>query len=290
MKPLAAAGAVLSVAVLALACDTVSQAGAVRADAAGSPAEHVETVRLRDWRATLTARLEVRESFSTLKGIHLRATLRGEPVLDREVRLPSTCRDGGCTVIDDTIRMLELHDLGGERPAAVLWLFTGGAHCCSVVQVVPLGGGAEAVKNFGNPGASIGRIGGVPVFASQDDRFSYLYTSYAASVRPLQLWRLRNGRFVDVTASYRGRVAADARGLEAELATLLRRKEEVRGMFAAWAADTCRLGGRARVEARLRELLATGAFSPPRTEAIGPTGPRYGAALLRDLTRWGYCR
>ena len=61
-------------------------------------------------------------------------------------------------------------------------------------------------------------------------------------------------------------------------------------MFSAWAADTCMLGGRVRVEARLRELLAAGAFSPPRTEDLGPTGPRYGAALLCDLTRWGYCR
>jgi hypothetical protein len=290
VRPLVAAAAALFAVVLVLACDTVSQAGAARRDGAGASAIHVETVRLREWRATLTARLEVRESFSTLKGIHLRVTLRGEPVLGREVRLPSACRDGGCTVIDDTIRMLELHDLGGGRPSAVLWLFTGGAHCCSVAQVVPFGTGKAAVKNFGNPGASIGRIGGVPVFASQDDRFSYLYTSYAASVRPLQLWRLHEGRFSDVTASYRGRVAADARGLEAELAKLLRRKEEVRGMFSAWAADTCRLGGRVRVEARLRELMAAGAFSPPRTEDLGPTGARYAAALLRDLTRWGYCR
>ena len=106
----------------------------------------------------------------------------------------------------------------------------------------------------------------------------------------MQIWRLRGGRFTDVTASYRSRVAADARGLEAELTKLLRRKEEVRGMFAAWAADTCRLGGRARVEARLRDLLAAGAFSPPRIEELGPTGARYAAALLRDLTRWGYCR
>ena len=143
VRPLAAAAAALSTVVLALACDTMSQAGAAGWDGGGAPATHVETVRLREWRATLTARLEVRESFSTLKGIHLRATLRGEPVLDREVRLPSACRDGGCTVIDDTIRMLELHDLGGERPSAVLWLFTGGAHCCSVAQVVPLGGKAR---------------------------------------------------------------------------------------------------------------------------------------------------
>ena len=271
MNP-ATAGALVCAVAIALASDTVSQARAASAVATGAAAAHVETVRLRGWTTTITARLGLRESFSTLMGIHLRATLRGEPVLDREVRLPATCRDGGCTVIDDTIRMLELHAVGGERPAAVLWLFTGGAHCCSVAQVVPLGTGKTAVKNFGNPGASIGRIGGVTIFASQDDRFSYLYTSYTASVRPLQLWRLRNGRFVDVTASYRGRVAADARGLEAELTKLVRRKEEARGMFAAWAADTCRLGGRARVEARLRELLAAAAFSPPRAEDLGRPG------------------
>lgn len=287
----AAAWAVVALAAAAgLACDTVSQASAARADAAGAPSSHVETVRLRDWRATLTPRLDARESFSTLEGMHLRVTLRGEPVLDRDVRLPSECRDDGCTVIDDTVRMLELHDLGGGRPSAVLWLYTGGAHCCSVAQVVPLGRGATAVRNFGNPGASIGRIGGVPVFASEDDRFSYLYTSYAASVRPLQLWRLRDGRFVDVTASYRSRVAADARGLDEELRRRLGSTDEVRGLFAAWAADTCRLGGRARVERRLRTLLRSGAFSPPRAEDLGPTGKRYAAALLRDLTRWRYCR
>lgn len=239
---------------------------------------------------TLAARLERNDSFSTLSGIRLRVTLRGVPVLDREVRLPATCRDGGCTVIDDTMRMLEVSDLGGGRPSAVLWLFTGGAHCCSVAQVVPLGGGPTVVKNFSNAGASIGRIHGVPVFGSQDDRFSYLYTSYAASARPLRLWRLRHGRFVDVTASYPGRIAADARGLAVEIAKVARRGEEVRGLVAAWAADTCRLGGRARVEARLAELLAAEALSPPRTEDLGPTGERYRARLLRDLERFGYCR
>lgn len=282
------AGAVVASA-LAIACDTVSQAAGFAASGGGRPT-HVETVRLRGWTARLAARLETRDAFALIRGVHLRVTLRGRTVLDRDVQLPPACRDGGCTVIDDTVRLLELHDLGGGRPSAVLWLYTGGAHCCSVAQVVPLAGGAPAVKNFGNPGATIGRIGPVPVFSSQDDRFSYLYTSYAASARPLQLWRLRGGRFVDVTASYPGRVAADARGLEQELAKLLRGGDEVRGLFAAWAADTCRLGGRPRVESRLRTLLAAGDFSPPRTEELGPVAARYAQALLRDLTRWGYCR
>lgn len=274
---------------LAIACDTVSQAAGFAVGGGGRPT-HVETVRLRDWIARLTVGLETRDAFALIRGVHLRVTLRGRTVLDRDVQLPPACRDGGCIVIDDTARLLELHDLGGGRPSAVLWLFTGGAHCCSIAQVVPLAGGAAAVKNFGNPGATIGRIGAVPVFSSQDDRFSYLYTSYAASARPVQLWRLRGGRFVDVTASYPGRVAADARGLEQELAKLLRGKDEVRGLFAAWAADMCRLGGKARVAARLRTLLAAGAFSPPRTEELGPVGARYARALLRDLSRWGYCR
>ncbi len=288
MRARVAVAVALGAAVVAAACDTVSQAAV--AAGGGGGADHVETVRLRDWTATLTARLEERESFALLRSVHLRVRLRGAPVLDRGVALPSTCRDGGCTVVDESVRMLELADLGGGRPSVVLWLYTGGAHCCSVVQVVPLTGGAAVVKGFGNPGASIGRIGGVPIFASQDDRFSYLYTSYAASVRPLQLWRLRGGRFVDVTASYPGRVAADARGLEQELTRLLGGTDEVRGLFAAWAADTCRLDGRARVESRLGKLRSAGVFSPPRTEALGPTGARYASALLRDLTRWGYCR
>jgi hypothetical protein len=277
-------------ALVVLAAALAAALGTTARAPAAIPAAHVETVRLRDWAATVTARLDRNDSFALLHGVRLRVTLRGAAVSDRDVPLPADCRDGGCTVIDESVRMLELHDLGGGAPSAVLWLYTGGAHCCSVALVLPLQGGPGLSKNFGNPGASIGTIGGVPVFGSQDDRFSYLYTSYAASVRPLQLWRLRDGRFVDVTPSYRGRVAVDARGLARELTRALRRGDEVRGLFAAWAADTCRLSGWTRVEPRLRALLDAGAFSPPRTEELGPTGTRYAAALRRDLRRFGYCR
>jgi hypothetical protein len=260
----------------------------VGAASAGDRRLETETARLRAWNVTLTYGLQRLESFSQLRSLQLRAEVGGRTRLDRVLRLPDLCRDGGCEVLEGA-KLLELADLGGAAPTAVIWLWTGGAHCCSVAETVPLDGSRVTVRNFGNPGAGIVKIDGRPLFASEDDRFSYLYTSYAASARPLELWSLRGGRFVDVTASYRGRVAKDAARLWAFVRTYSRRKEEIRGLFAAWAADACRLSGRARVEAAARPLVAQGAFSPPRTDPFGPTGPRFPVVLVRDLTRWGYC-
>lgn len=247
-----------------------------------------ETVRLRAWTVTLTYELDRLESFDQLRSLHLRAGAKGRTRLERDVPLPALCQDGGCEVLDGA-GLLEVHDLGGAAPTAVLWLWTGGAHCCSVAETVPLDGGRISVRNFGNPGASTTTVAGRPLFASEDDRFSYLYTSYAASARPLQLWRLADGRFVDVTASYPGLISRDARDLWAFLKTVVHRKEEARGVFAAWAADACRLSGPRRIEAAAWPLVASGVFSPPRTDPFGPTGARFPVVLLRDLTRWGYC-
>jgi hypothetical protein len=267
---------------LLVAC-AAALAGAGAARSAGAV---TETAHLRGW--TTTLRIELREG-GHVRALHLHASAAGRTRLDRNLPLPGICRDGGCPVLDGA-RVLELDDVGGFAPAAVLWLWTGGAHCCSVAQIVPLDGGPVVTRNFGNPGASVVHVDGTALFATEDDRFSYLYTSYAASARPLLLLRLRRGRFADVTASYRGRIGADARGLWSLVRQQVRRREEARGAFAAWAADACRLSGRARVEAAARPLVAAGAFSPPRTDlGSGPLGARFPMRLLRDLTRWGYC-
>ena len=267
---------------------------AAAAGAAAPPVrERSETSHLRDWTVTFTYGLERSGGglgFSKLESLRVRAVVRGVTRLDRTVPLPQECGDFGCQVFGSNSSLLELADLGGGAPTAVLWLWTGGAHCCSIAETVSFATGARTVHDFGNHGASIVRVGSARLFASMDDRFSYLYTSYAASLNPLQLWRLRNGTFVDVTASYPGRIAADERGLWGYVHSLARRKAEVRGAFAAWAADACRLSGRARVEAASRSLVAAGAFSPPRTDPFGPTGRRFPVVLVRDLTRFGYCR
>ena len=269
---------------LASALIVATPALAARADT------RTETARLRAWTVTLTYRVEGAPDFQRLRELRMRADVHGRTAFDRRVPLPPACRDAQCVVLGRDVRLLELKDLGGNAPSALVSLWTGGAHCCSIVEVVPLDGARITWRNFGNPGASVVRYRDVPLFVSEDDRFSYLYTSYAASVRPLQLWLLKPGRFVDVTASYRGLIARDAKSLWGSVQQLARGGEEIRGAFAAWAADACRLSGRSRVEAAAAPLLAAGAFSPPHTDPLGPTGARYARVLLRDLARFGYCR
>jgi hypothetical protein len=245
---------------------------------------------LRDWSARVDVTVSTRSGFEALSGLVLHVERNGRTVLDREIPLPAACEDGGCVIVDPAFQdMLELKDLGSAAPTALLWLWTGGAHCCSVLQTASIPDGRVAGRNFGNAGAVIDRIAGIPLFVSADDRFSYLYTSYAASGRPIQLLRLRDGRFVDVTLSFPGRIAVDAREWWKLVLSVRKSGEDARGVFAAWAADRCRLGHRKVVESRLADGVASGLFSPPRVADLGPTGPRYARALLRDLERWNYC-
>jgi hypothetical protein len=239
---------------------------------------------------TLAYRLERHDGFEKLVQLHLSTSAEGGGRLDRVLPIPKECGSLGCVVFGGSGSLLEVRDLDGRAPTALVWLWTGGAHCCSLVEAVPVAGGRVAQHDFGNHGASVARIGSVGLFSSVDDRFSYLYTSFAASLNPLQLWRLRGGRFVDVTASYRGRIAADAQRLWAFVRGQAKQRGEARGAFAAWAADACRLSGWGRVARAAAPLVASGVFSPPRTDSFGPTGKRFPPVLRRDLTRFGYCR
>ena len=259
------------------------------AGGAQRPLVKTESAHLRAWTVTLTYGLAQRGGgIWKVLGLHLTASAHGIRRIDRMLPLPE-CGDFGCVSFGGPASVLELADLGDGQPTAVLWLWTGGAHCCSIAETVSLSSGVVAQHDFGNHGASIARVGNARLFTSVDDRFSYLYTSYAASGNPLQLWRLTNGRFIDVTASYPGLVSRDAVHLW-ELVVKYRRREEIRGLFAAWAADACRLSGWARVSAAARPLIASGAFSPPQTDPFGPTGARFPVILRRDLTRFGNCR
>jgi hypothetical protein len=252
--------------------------------------EHTSRATLRDWSARLVVTVDTRAGLEALSRLVLHVERNGRTMLDREIPLPTACEDGGCVIVDPlSLDMLELKDLGRAAPTALLWLWTGGAHCCSVLQTVSIPGGGTVGRNFGNAGAVIVRIAGIPLFLTADDRFSYLYTSYAASGRPLQLLRLRGGRFVDVTPSFPGRIATDAREWWKLVVSVRKSGEDARGVFAAWAADRCRLGHRKVVEQRLAEGVASGLFSPPGVADLGPTGARYAGALIRDLERWGYC-
>ena len=261
--------------------------GALAANALGGG-----TPAVPGWDATLNYDAVQGPGFPRVSNLHLRVTRRGVAVYNGLVPLPFDCRASGCRLV--TVgpgRPFQLVDLGSKKgPAALIWLSTGGAHCCTIVRAVSIPDGATAAKNFGNFGARLTTLGASRVFVSADDRFAYLFTSFVSSGLPVQVSRFDHGRFVTVTRAYPATVAEDAARWWHATVKARRARGEARGVFAAWAADECLVGQKTAAQRELASGVAAGLFSPPRGEPSGPAGPQYASALLRKLTAWGYCR
>jgi hypothetical protein len=141
-------------------------------------------------------------------------------------------------------------------------------------------------RNFGDPGARLERVGSQLLFQSADDRFAYAFTSFAGSALPVQLWRWRANRFVDVTRAHLGFVRADRDLWWRHIKDALRQRNgDARGLVAAWAADQCLLGRRAAVRTELAQLLRAGRLSGP---SEWPQDRRYVKVLWKTLRRFGY--
>jgi hypothetical protein len=187
---------------------------------------------------------------------------------------------------------LAVEDLEGNgQPSIVLELSTGGAHCCSIVQIFSLDPGTmtyrSVERDFGDPGALVTDLAGDGrlEFQSADDRFAYEFTPYAYSGLPLQIWSFIEGRFIDVTKQFPAAIAADAsRQLKGFLAN--RRQGYGLGLIAAWAADQELLGHDGQVRATLAHEARNGRL---RSRGhYGPSGHAFVAELLRFLAHTGY--
>src|SRR5262249_20066144 len=95
---------------------------------------------------------------------------------------------------------LQVSELEGTgSPSVVLTLNTGGAHCCTIAQIFSFDVGSSTYRmierNFGDPGAKITDVSGDGKLEleSADDRFAYLFESFAYSGLPIQIFRLREG-------------------------------------------------------------------------------------------------
>jgi len=102
-----------------------------------------------------------------------------------------------------------------DRRAIIIETFTGGAHCCSVIDVaVPEGDGYRVVrlrrklengKTSDQFDATLDEFpidlsgDGVADFVLYDDSFLYRFASYAGSVAPPLILNIRNGESVDVS-------------------------------------------------------------------------------------------
>lgn len=176
---------------------------------------------------------------------------------------------------------------GNDEPEVIVQLYSGGAHCCSYSTIARWTGSAYTLgtRNWGDPGYRIADLGhdGRFEFLSADDRFAYLFASYAYSGLPLQILRYDAGRFSDVTGSFPDRIAKDA-AIWWRAYRKSRGDAQARGLIAAWAADRYRLGRRASALRTLRAAARSGELGGRRSARTFVT------RLDHRLTAWGYGR
>jgi hypothetical protein len=190
---------------------------------------------------------------------------------------------------------LQLADLNQDgEPDVLLNLFTGGAHCCSVVQVFSYDPGTQTFgmveHDFGDPGYRVEnlRINGQkhPQFVTADDTFAYRFTDFAASGLPVQILDLFHGQFQNVTRNYPSLIRRDAaRWLKAYKSQARSGYTDSVGVIAAWAADEDELGHEKLVARYLRAQAAAGHLNGADGTS---SGTRFVSKLQTFLRKRGY--
>jgi hypothetical protein len=226
----------------------------------------------------------------------LTITQSGLTIFDGPVGSPRGCKGCGLQAPFNR-RVMRLADLDGDaEPEVLLDFFSGGAHCCAALLVYRFVASANRYDplsiGFGNAGYRLRDLNKdkSPELISADDRFAYLFTSYADSSFPISIYRLGETRFTDVTRRFKSAVRTDARRKLRLYRSAVKEKRDVRGVLAAYQADQY-LGGRAKQGWRvLRRAARKGQLKSPYGDNTGPNGKRYLRVLKRYLRRWHYAK
>lgn len=180
---------------------------------------------------------------------------------------------------------LIVRDVNGDsEPEIVIDLFSGGAHCCSILRLYEWdkerGAYASVKVNFGDPGFNLRDVegDGKVEFISGDPRFAFAFTSFAETRFPLQIHEYAGGDFTDVTARYPALIRSDARAHWKSYKLLRREGADGRGALGAYLADRYRLGERRQGLRKVRRALAP----------LNRADRRYLRKVQRLLKRWGY--
>jgi hypothetical protein len=190
---------------------------------------------------------------------------------------------------------LHLRDLDADgEPEVWVDTYTGGAHCCWVSWIFRFadrrGSYVGAAHTWGNVAYRLENVDrtGPPEFVTSDDRFAYVFTSFAASVFPRRIWRLEGGRLVDVTKSLPTLVERDRAKLWKAYLSLRRERLDVRGVLAAWMADEALLGREDAGWKTLEKIRRRGELGPRPDLAGWPQGRSYLKTLKAFLRKLGY--
>ncbi len=241
--------------------------------------------------ATLSYRGSAEPGTGPVSGLRLTIVRAGAKIYDAPV---SSHHCTPCGLESFGGGPLLVRDLEGNgEPSVIVELNSGGAHCCTIAEVLSYDPGTMSYRvserDFGDPGAIVTDVAGDGSleFETADDRFAYAFAPFAYSGLPLQVLVFRGGRFRDVTRSFPAALAKDAAKWLAAFRSE-RRLQLGDGLIAAWAADEELLGHDRLVrstlarEARNRRLRSR--------ESYGPSNASFVRALLRFLQKTGYRR
>ncbi|HEY5429906.1 MAG TPA: hypothetical protein VIK04_12380 [Solirubrobacteraceae bacterium] len=216
--------------------------------------------------------------------------LNGRKLYDQHVRSQFCGRLCDVTALTpgrSPLKVLDVESSG--QPDVLLGLYSGGAHCCFVDQVFSLDPGTmtyvKVEHNFLDAGAKIVKLDAHYEFVSADARIAEAgYTDFADSGAPVQIWRVIDRRFVNVTRQYPALIKPDAaRWMNA----FRHHVSNGAGFIAAWAADEDLLGNSKLVASTLaglarRHQLRSTLGLPHRSETA------FVAELQKDLRALGY--
>jgi hypothetical protein len=260
---------------------------AAAAATAAPPGAHRETARSGAWVAVLSY---VKKSAGGLPRYtrmrlalsNASTTVYDAPVLSR-VAGAGQLQPGGFG--RPSLRFRDL-DADGT-PELLLDLYTGGAHCCFLTQVFDLVASPPRKRelDFADAGARLIVVGGRVLFRTNDPVFAYAFTDFADSGSPLALWSYTRSGMENVTRDEPALVRRDATTWWNAYRTQSRRKGDVRGLLAAWAADESLLGRAAQARTTLDGLARAGRLEQGED---GAKGAAYVRQLWRFLARHGY--
>ncbi len=242
----------------------------------------------------VTATFAFQGKVPNFHGLHLTISQGGAVLYDQPVVSKfcgKLCWPGPAVGRHSSLQAVDL-EADGE-PDVVLDLYSGGAHCCTVVQIFSYDPGTmtyvETERVFGDPDAKVVdlRHDGRFEFLTADDSFAYEFTDFAASGLPIEILTFAGRHFTDVTRSYPKLVAKDAAlWLKAFKSQAKQHYPDSVGVIAAWAADEDLLGHTKLVSRYLHQQAAAGHLNAP----FAAGGTRFIAKLQKFLRRGGYLR
>jgi hypothetical protein len=202
-----------------------------------------------------------------------------------DVTIVDVC-DEGCIVVQDdggdrATSAVKVTDLDGDgEPEVLVDTFSGGAHCCVTARLLTWDGTGYTPKDisYGDVGYALKDADGDgrPELVGYDPRFSTVFTAFAASAFPPQIFHIEKGATVDVTRKFPAVVRADAKLRLRELRKA-KRGDDARGVLAAYVADQYLLG-----------TGKVGTAEIDRQHRAGRVSAGFKQQLLRKLKAWKY--